>query len=279
MPTAKKAAVIDDLTEKLERSNAAALIEYRGLTVADLGELRGQLRGKDIELQVTKNTLLRAAAHRHGFEDLDSLFTGPTAVAFMYGDEAAGSKALRDYFSSSRVGEIKSGIMNGRALTAEQIAKLADLPNRETLLGQIAGLLESPMASLARLFNAPAQQFAYALAQFEDKGGAAGPQAQAATATSTAEPPTPSTPEDTSQAHEESRAATIEAEALTDVSNTQGVATEPTDADRSESGAATSEAETMPEVRSAQEVAADPTEAPESEGSASPESTSTSTDQ
>jgi len=175
MPTAKKAAVIDDLTDKLGRINAAALIEYRGLTVAEIGELRTQLRPRDIEIAVTKNTLLRAAAHRNNMTDLDDLFTGPNAVAFIYGDEAAGTKALNDYFRTARVGEIKSGILKGgRRVSAEQFAKLADLPNRQTLLAQIAGLLESPLSQLASLFNAPAQQLAYALAAFEDKGGAAG---------------------------------------------------------------------------------------------------------
>jgi len=173
MPTAKKAAVIDDLTDKLGRINAAALIEYRGLTVAEIGDLRNQLRPRDVEITVTKNTLLRAAAHRNNMTELDDLFTGPNAVAFIYGDEAAGTKALNDYFRTSRVGEIKSGILKGgRRVSAEQFAKLADLPNRQTLLAQIAGLLESPLSQLASLFNAPAQQFAYALAAFEEKGGA-----------------------------------------------------------------------------------------------------------
>ncbi len=174
MPTAKKAAVIDDLAEKLGRINAAALIEYRGLTVDEIGDLRTQLRQRDVELTVTKNTLLRQAAHRNDMTELDDLFTGPNAVAFMYGDEAAGTKALNDYFRTARVGELKGGILKGgRRLTADQFTKLADLPNRPTLLGQIAGLLESPLSQLAALFNAPAQQLAYALANFEERGGAA----------------------------------------------------------------------------------------------------------
>ncbi len=195
MPTAKKGAVIDELTEKLGRINAAALIEYRGLTVAEIGELRGQLRPSNVEVQVTKNTLLREAAHRNDMVDLDELFNGPTAVAFIYGDESSGTKALNDYFRTARVGAIKAGILKGgRGLTAEQFAKLADLPNRETLLAQIAGLLESPLSQLASLFNAPAQQLAYALAAFEDKGGAAatGVNAPAGHTTPTSDEPAPS---------------------------------------------------------------------------------------
>lgn len=190
MPTAKKAAVIDELTEKLGQVCAAALIDYRGLSVAEISDLRTQLRQRDIELQVTKNTLLREAAHRNDMSALDELFSGPTAVAFIYQDESAASKALNTFFRTARVGAIKSGILKGgRQVSAEQFAKLADLPNRQTLLAQIAGLFESPLAQLAALFNAPAQQLAYAIAALEEKGGAApaaeAPVAQAEAATAT----------------------------------------------------------------------------------------------
>ena len=199
MPTAKKAAVIDDLTEKLGRINAAALIEYRGLTVDEIGDLRTQLRQRDVELTVTKNTLLRQAAHRNDMTELDDLFSGPNAVAFMYGDEAAGTKALNDYFRTARVGELKGGILKGgRRLTADQFTKLADLPNRPTLLGQIAGLLESPLSQLAALFNAPAQQLAYALANFEERGGAVATGVNGAAAPTTADAaPTAAAPDAT----------------------------------------------------------------------------------
>ncbi|MCA1597409.1 MAG: 50S ribosomal protein L10 [Chloroflexi bacterium] len=198
MPTAKKAAVIDDLTEKLGRINAAALIEYRGLTVDEIGDLRTQLRQRDVELTVTKNTLLRQAAHRNDMTELDDLFSGPNAVAFMYGDEAAGTKALNDYFRTARVGEVKGGILKGgRRLTADQFTKLADLPNRPTLLGQIAGLLESPLSQLAALFNAPAQQLAYALANFEERGGAGATGVNGAPAPAVDAAPTAEAPEAT----------------------------------------------------------------------------------
>jgi len=201
MPTAKKAAVIDDLTEKLGRINAAALIEYRGLTVDEIGDLRTQLRQRDVELTVTKNTLLRQAAHRNDMTELDDLFSGPNAVAFMYGDEAAGTKALNDYFRTARVGEVKGGILKGgRRLTADQFTKLADLPNRQTLLGQIAGLLESPLSQLAALFNAPAQQLAYALANFEERGGAGATGVNGAPVPAVDAAPTAEAPEATPEA-------------------------------------------------------------------------------
>jgi len=220
MPTAKKAAVIDDLTEKLGRINAAALIEYRGLTVDEIGDLRTQLRQRDVELTVTKNTLLRQAAHRNDMTELDDLFSGPNAVAFMYGDEAAGTKALNDYFRTARVGELKGGILKGgRRLTADQFTKLADLPNRPTLLGQIAGLLESPLSQLAALFNAPAQQLAYALANFEERGGAGATGVNGAEAPTTADAaPTAEAPEAALEAVDASATEVSAAPAIEEVS-------------------------------------------------------------
>jgi len=196
VPTPRKAAVIEDLTEKLSRANAAALIDYRGLTVAEISELRRQLRQREVELEVAKNTLLREAAHRNDMMELDELFVGPTAVAFIYGDEPTGTKTLNDFFRTARVGAIKSGILKGgRGLTAEQFARLAELPSRQVLLAQIAGLLQSPMAQLAALLNAPAQQLAYALHALIEKGGAGGTGAHAggSEAAADAEPPAPET--------------------------------------------------------------------------------------
>ncbi len=274
MPTAKKAATIDQLTEKLGRINAAALIEYRGMSVAEIGSLRTDLRKSNVELQVTKNTLLRAAAHRNNMMDLDDEFNGPNAVAFIYGDESTGTKALNDFFKTSRVATLKSGILKGgRKVSAADFAKLADLPNRETLLAQIAGLLESPLSQLAALFNAPAQQFAYAIAQFEDKGGAAGAGVGAA-APVEAVPATPdeapaSTVDDVETTSEPVASNATEAP-TTDAAAAAGetVASDVTAAPESEGGAMAT-AEVQPtETPTGQEVAADPTTAPESEGSA-----------
>lgn len=279
MPTAKKAATIDQLTEKLGRINAAALIEYRGLTVAEIGALRTDLRKSNVELQVTKNTLLRAAAHNNNMMDLDDEFSGPNAVAFIYGDESTGTKALNDFFRTSRVATLKSGILKGgKKVSAADFAKLADLPNRETLLAQIAGLLESPLSQLAALFNAPAQQFAYAIAQFEDKGGAAGagvsngdtavaapdeaaPAIEEAVPTGELVVPETTATSSTSDVTEAPTASAVETTAET-------VASDVTAAPESEGGA-TAIAEVQPtETPTGQEIAADPTTAPESEGSA-----------
>src|SRR5438105_4717564 len=109
--------------------------------------------------------------------ELDELFVGPTAVAFMYGDEPTGTKTLNDFFRTARVGEIKSGILKGgRRLTAEQFARLAEMPSRQVLLAQIAGLLQSPMAQLAALLNAPAQELAEDVSSAPESEGGAGAQ-------------------------------------------------------------------------------------------------------
>jgi large subunit ribosomal protein L10 len=273
--------------------------------VAEISDLRRQLRQREVELEVTKNTLLREAAHRNNLMELDELFVGPTAVAFIYGDEPTGTKTLNDFFRTARVGEIKSGILKGgRRLTAEQFARLAELPSRQMLLAQIAGLLQSPMAQLAALLNAPAQQLAYALQALIDKGGApgAGIQAEAAPAgpaeaiqaeaapagaTEAAESErAPETPADTAEA---ARTATAEtpaaaagaelptAEAATATASSSGeapagVAATDTSSAPEEEGGAVAEAATptVPEpgeTPSTQEAAEDVSSAPESEGS------------
>jgi large subunit ribosomal protein L10 len=288
VPTAKKAAVIEDLTEKLMRANAAALIDYRGLTVAEIGGLRRQLRQREVELEVAKNTLLREAAHRTNMMDLDELFVGPTAVAFIYGDEPTGTKTLNDFFRTARVGEIKSGILKGgRRLTAEHFTMLADLPSRQMLLAQIAGLLQSPMSQLAALLNAPAQQLAYALTALVDKGGAAGagiaaaaPAATEATAERAPETPagsveaaapssseTPAAADDAELPAPEAAAAPSSGESPADVA-----AADTARATEEEGGAAaeaaTPMAEETGETPRAQEAAEDVSSAPESEGGA-----------
>lgn len=271
MPTAKKAAVIEDLTDKLGRINAAALIEYRGLTVAEISELRSQLRQREIELQVTKNTLLREAAHRSNITELDEMFNGPTAVAFIYGDESTGTKALNDYFRTARVGQIKSGILKGgRGLTAEQFTKLADLPNRQTLLAQIAGLLESPMTQLAALFNAPQQQLAYAIAALQDKAKEGGDNATVASVTGVTVPEPAAQPA-ASDAPVEAPATepeTSTTEATGGATPASEVVSDASRAPEEEGSAGTAPTGGTTEATTAQEAAEDPASAPESAGGA-----------
>ncbi|CAM5730491.1 Large ribosomal subunit protein uL10 OS=Streptomyces microflavus OX=1919 GN=rplJ PE=3 SV=1 [Streptomyces microflavus] len=130
-----KAAAVAELTDQFRSSNAAVLTEYRGLTVAQLKELRRSL-GENAQYAVVKNTLTKIAANEAGIDTLDDLFSGPTAVAFVTGDPVESAKGLRDFAKDNPNLIIKGGVLDGKALSADEIKKLADLESREVLLFQ-----------------------------------------------------------------------------------------------------------------------------------------------
>src|SRR5690606_39256725 len=133
-----KAAAVAEISEKFRDSNAAVLTEYRGLTVAQLKQLRRSLSG-NATYAVVKNTLTAIAAKEAGVEIDDAVLAGPSAVAFVTGDPVEAAKGLRDFAKANPQLVIKAGVLDGRALTAEDITKLADLESREVLLAKAAG--------------------------------------------------------------------------------------------------------------------------------------------
>jgi large subunit ribosomal protein L10 len=172
-----KAAAVAELTDQFRDSNAAVLTEYRGLTVAQLKKLRRSL-GDNANYAVVKNTLTKIAANEAGISELDDLFTGPTAVAFVAGDPVESAKALRDFAKENPALIIKGGVLDGKALSADDIKKLADLESREVLLAKLAGGLKATMAKAAATFQAPLTEFvrtAEALRAKVEQGGAGTP--------------------------------------------------------------------------------------------------------
>ncbi|KRC37806.1 50S ribosomal protein L10 [Oerskovia turbata] len=151
-----KAAAVAELTENFRESNAAVLTEYRGLTVAQLKQLRRSLSG-NATYAVVKNTLTAIAAKEAGIE-IDADFKGPSAIAFVTGDPVEAAKGLRDFAKANPALVIKGGVLDGRSLTAADITKLADLESREVLLAKLAGAFKQPLYQAAYLFNAPASQ-------------------------------------------------------------------------------------------------------------------------
>lgn len=151
-----KAAAVAELTENFRESNAAVLTEYRGLTVAQLKQLRRSLSG-NATYAVVKNTLTAIAAKEAGIE-IDADFKGPSAIAFVTGDPVEAAKGLRDFAKANPALVIKGGVLDGRSLTAAEITKLADLESREVLLAKLAGAFKQPLFQAAYLFNAPASQ-------------------------------------------------------------------------------------------------------------------------
>jgi large subunit ribosomal protein L10 len=169
-----KVATIDEVKAKVASTTTAVVTEYRGLTVAEISGIRRQLRTLGADYKVFKNTLVRRAIEGTDVEPMTAFLEGPTAIAFVEGDVSAVAKALRDLAKASPNLILKGGVMDGKALNAKDIAALADLPSRDVLLAQFAGLLASPMRTMASLLKAVPQNFAYGLsALLDSKGGSA----------------------------------------------------------------------------------------------------------
>jgi large subunit ribosomal protein L10 len=165
---ADKATAVAELTENFRNSGATVLTEYRGLTVAQLTQLRRSL-GRDTTYEVAKNTLAKRAATDAGIAGLDELFTGPTALTFVSGDVVEAAKGLREFAKANPKLVIKGGVFEGRAITADEVNKLADLESREVLLAKLAGAMKGSLSKAAALFQAPLAQTARLAAALQDK--------------------------------------------------------------------------------------------------------------
>ena len=175
MARADKVAAVEELTGRFRDSGSVVLTEYRGLTVTQLSLLREAL-GENATFSVVKNTLTKIAITEAGLEDeLTSLLTGPSAIAFVGGDVVEAAKGLRDFSRDNPALVIKGGVLDGKALTPDEITRLADLESRDVLLAKLAGAMTASMSRAAAVFNAlPTQlaQLAEALrVQREQLGG------------------------------------------------------------------------------------------------------------
>jgi large subunit ribosomal protein L10 len=203
MPNATKVERVAELKKQIEGANALLLTEYRGLTVSEITELRRSLREVDASLAVIKNTLMQRAANDAGIAELDELLAGPSAVAFVHGDDVvAVAKKLKDAAKLHPALVIKGGYMDGAALDAAGANALADLESREVMLSKIAGMLKSEMSRAAAAFVAAQSQFLALLEAYKEKVPAgdapAAPAAEAepiAEVAAEAEAETPAEPE------------------------------------------------------------------------------------
>ncbi|WP_354641061.1 50S ribosomal protein L10 [Kitasatospora camelliae] len=172
-----KAAAVAEITDKFRGSSAALLTEYRGLSVKQVKNLRRSL-GQNAEYAVVKNTLTKIAANEAGITELDDLFAGPTAVAFVTGDPVESAKALRDFAKENPALIIKGGVLDGKALSGDEIKKLADLESREVLLSKLAGAMKGKQSQAAALFQALPSKLVRTVDALRDKvqqGGAGTP--------------------------------------------------------------------------------------------------------
>jgi len=175
MARAVKEAKVAELAKRFQRSSGAVLTEYRGLTVAQVRELR-QALGEDATFSVVKNTLTKIAARDAGVSaDFSELLVGPSAIAFVEGDVVQAAKGLREFSRANPLLVIKGGVLEGKTMTPDEISKLADLEPRDVLLAKLAGAMKATMAGAAATFTALPVQMARLLAALEEKKQAEGP--------------------------------------------------------------------------------------------------------
>ncbi|HEY1968252.1 MAG TPA: 50S ribosomal protein L10 [Pseudonocardia sp.] len=163
-----KVAAVEEITERFRGASASVITEYRGLTVAQISNLRRAL-GDSASYRVAKNTLVKRAAADAGVQGLDELLVGPTAIAFVTGEPVDAAKALRNFAKDNKGLVIKGGFMDGRPLSTDEVNKLADLESRDVLLAKLAGAMKGNLAKAAGLFNAPASQVARLAQALADK--------------------------------------------------------------------------------------------------------------
>jgi large subunit ribosomal protein L10 len=201
-----KAAAVAELTEAFRGSSAAVLTEYRGLSVAELKELRRSLAG-NATYSVVKNTLTKIAAREAGVEVFEDLLEGPSAIAFVSGDPVEVAKSLRSFGREHPQLVVKAGILDGKALTADEIRKLADLESREVLLAKLAGGFIAPAQQLVTVISAPVRQLAQLLGALQAKAAADPTWAKGDDGASAVEPAADAAPEAPAEAEAPADAA------------------------------------------------------------------------
>lgn len=151
---AKKSALVDEVTEKFKAAASVVVVDYRGLTVEEVTNLRKQLRDANVEMKVIKNSILSRAAKQAGLDGMEEVFTGPTAVAFSNEDVVAPAKIMDEFAKDAKALEIKGGVIEGKVSSIEEITSLAKLPSREGLLSMLLSVLQAPVRNVAYAVNA-----------------------------------------------------------------------------------------------------------------------------
>jgi len=169
MPKPEKIEKVNELKEKFEPRSAVILTEYRGLSVEDISNLRIELKKRDVEYRVIKNTLAKLAVEGTPYEELSPWLEGPVAAAFVDGDATAAAKALLDFTRAHPALKLKGGILQGKVMDAAQVRALATLPSREVMLARLAGGLRSPLARLHNSMSSFTRNLAYVLQQVADQ--------------------------------------------------------------------------------------------------------------
>lgn len=172
MPTQRKIDQVADLTEKLARSQVTLVADYRGMTVAEITNLRSKLRQSGAELIVAKNTLMEIAAKETGHVGLDSLLAGPTAVAFAYDDVTATAKVIQDFNRGPKQLKVRGGMLGTSLMQGDVLDQISKMPTRQQVLAQIVGGVAAPVSGVVNVLNAAVTNVLYALqARIDQQGG------------------------------------------------------------------------------------------------------------
>lgn len=150
-----KGRVVSEVTEKLQKSSSAVVVDYRGLTVDEVTELRKKLREAGVEYKVYKNTLVRRAAQELGISELnDELLVGPNAIAFGYEDPIAPARIISEFIKTHPKLELKMGVVEGEFYNKEKVEELSQIPSREMLIAKLLGSLKAPVSNFAYMLDA-----------------------------------------------------------------------------------------------------------------------------
>jgi large subunit ribosomal protein L10 len=165
----QKATAIAEIATHIDESQAIFAVDYRGISVAQVAELRAKLREADASFKVVKNSLTERAADEVGASELKPFLRVPTALTFVRGDAALAAKAVADYARATQLLPFKGGLMDGSEVDADQIRAISRLPSREVLYGQLVGMVASPLNGLVRTLSALVSGLAVALGQVQEK--------------------------------------------------------------------------------------------------------------
>lgn len=158
-----KKLLVEEIRQKFSGSQSVVAVDYRGLTVGEITELRAKLREAQVEMKVYKNTLVKIAADDTGIVGLDEYLQGPNAWVFSIADVVSGPKILKEFASKHKQLEMKAGVVENTVIDEKGVKTLADLPSREELLAQVLGAFQSPLVGMANVLQGPIRKFGYAL--------------------------------------------------------------------------------------------------------------------
>ncbi len=165
----EKKAIVEEIKEKINESEAVVLVDYRGLNVDDLTKLRQECRDAGVDYKVYKNTLMRFAFKDSGYEDFNKYLIGPNAVAFGYDDPVEAAKITYNFSKDHEELEIKAGIVDGRIIDVEEVKSLASLPSKEVLIAQALSGLNAPITGFVNVLQGNIRNLVYALNAIKEK--------------------------------------------------------------------------------------------------------------